>query len=107
MGSFKQKEDHQVVECLIGGTSIILDKHVASLLTDSNTGRPFLTIFQRHRLFGEDRPGCYRLIFLDKGIVFDLLSLDGKRRMGVGYLEKSLNYSAINPSGTFGGESFA
>lgn len=107
-GSFEQKENHQVIDCLIGNRSIVLDKDVASRI---RTGKLWigscLFTFQHRLGSGENDVGCYRLLFPNNRKVFDVLGRDTTRRIGVIFEDGPLEYSVVNETGTFDGESFS
>jgi len=106
-GSYKQKEDHQVVDCLIGNQSIVLDKDIASrIVTGKLWIRSCPITFHPRLVPGGNDGQYYRLLFPNNRKAFDMLGLDAMRRTGVMFLDGPLDYSIVNPTGA-SGESFS
>lgn len=95
-GPYNKPIDHQVLDCLVGGESMVFDKSVASLLlTKVWPGcQAYPVTFFQGRLCDRNLPGCYRLIFQDRVKVMEMLGLNGTRRGGRMFLDDSLDYAA-------------
>lgn len=101
--SYKQQEDRQVVDCLIGNRSIVLDKGIASrIVTRDLWIRSCPITFHSRPVPVKNDGQYYRLLFPNNHKAFDMLGLYAMRQTGVVFLDGPLDYSIVNPTGTSG-----